>query len=144
MGQSQAFIRIFLLLAVGSFGACSGDRPEDDIGDLAETRQALSSNARILSFEAVGEDWQATLGTITSSTNRVEGAYALAASHTQSATFTSAALSSLGMVGDGVSIDVYYPQPAPNPTWLGSLNLAFKLPSSGIPSKKCVDSIGYA
>jgi RHS repeat-associated protein len=131
MGQLQGYVRSFSLLAIGLFGACSGDgtKHDDDVGVL---EAALSSNARILSFEAVGQDWQTTMGSIASSTNRVEGAYALAASHTQSATFTSAALSSLGTVGDNVTIDLYYPQPAPNPNYLGSLNLAFKLPSRSI------------
>jgi RHS repeat-associated protein len=132
MGQSQGYVRSFLLLAIGLFGACSGDRAEEGVEDLGESQEALSSNARILSFEAVGQDWQTTLGTISSSTNRVEGTYALAAAHTQSATFTSAALSSLGAVGNSVTIDVYYPQPAPNPNYLGSLNLAFKVPSRSI------------
>src|SRR5687767_5192128 len=93
-----------MVAAASGLGACSGDMPKEDVGVSSE---ALSSNARILNFEAVGSsDWSTSTGSIASTTDRVEGAYAMAATNTGNATFVSANLVTLGNISNSLTLDI--------------------------------------
>ncbi len=125
----RGFVRVLagaMVSAAFALGACSGDMPTENVGSVSE---ALTSNARILNFEQVGTDWATTAGTLGSSTDRVEGSYSLSAVNTTNATFVSANLVNLGNVGSSLSVDVKYPSPAPNPSWLGDLTIVLVSPT---------------
>lgn len=133
-GCSVSWLRRLWLSAVGVaivLAACSSGHP---LGErVGSTSQALTpAQQRILGFESVGggsADWTSTSGTLSQSTQHVEGSGSLAISNSGSTTITSAALSSLGPVADRLTLDLLLPAVQPNPWWMGTVKIVIECPS---------------
>src|SRR5688572_10183407 len=117
MGDSGRLVwwarRLWLLAAtIGvALAACSGDQRGGE--RLGSASQALTTEQqRILGFEAVGggsADWTSTSGSISQSSQHIEGNGSLAIANSGNTTITSAALSSLGPVADKITLDLLLP-----------------------------------
>jgi hypothetical protein len=62
----------------------------------------------------------------------VEGQHSLAVANSGNTTITSIALSSMGSVGQNVTVDVLQPANHPNPQWRGTVGLVLVSPSLGL------------
>lgn len=93
---------------------------------------------KAIGFETL-EAWKSTAGTMSLSSNALEGRSSLALSNFTYAELTSQRLSSLGpQVDSPIMVNVWVPTP-PNPGWVGTLGLSLDLPSRGIYAQ----SIGH-
>jgi hypothetical protein len=89
---------------------------------------------RAAGFETL-EAWKASAGTISLSSNALEGSSAIELSNFSYTELTSQRLSSLGSaVGSPLTVNVFLPTP-PNPSWAGTIALSLDMPSAGIYSQ---------
>src|SRR3954469_3714459 len=123
-----------VVAVAGLLAACSdqGSSQGTDAESLGTSAQALTAvQTRILGFESTA-DWSATTGSLSLSSNHVEGAKSLAVANSGNAVISSLPISSLGAVGDKLTLDLLLPVAQPNPNWMGTLQLVIESPSLGL------------
>jgi len=136
-GRQGSWARRFWLLraAVGvALAACSdqGSSHSTEAESLGTSAQALTAvQTRILGFESTA-DWATTAGSLSLSSNHIEGAKSLAVANSGNAVISSVPISSLGAVGDKLTLDLLLPVAQPNPYWMGTLQLVLESPSLGL------------
>lgn len=114
-----------------ALAACSSDQRGDELVGSA-SQDLTTDQQRILGFESIGggsSDWTSTSGSISQSSQHVEGNGSLAIANSGNATITSAPLSSLGQIADKITLDLFLPTVQPNPHWLGTLKIVIDCPS---------------
>jgi hypothetical protein len=119
---------VALALAVG---ACSGAEPYDAASEsLGQTGQALVDAGAVFGFES-SSDWTVSAGNKSSTTDRSQGAAALAVNNFSYADVTSVPLGVLSGVTSTLQLDV---KPPSAPAW-GQIQIFVTVPSANVYSQ---------